>query len=984
MAANSNSNSTAKYEYTNGRVIESSAYTPAPVSEEVLATISGAPPGAPSIFTMLQAPELPVHADKIMAASPPYLVALPGGKLIHPPPGLPMPNNMAASSHHHAAPGQPKIFVTRPSTQVDLAWMTTRERSIVEHLPHISTYDLNLVKVAYTWFHYLQELHEHLKSSSYSDEQLDHLFYIIAWLSTVDRLHEIVKHGDQTDFSTREFFPEPMQGEDGLSPLEQARRAIVQLSEAQFGDYLAQLADWDFRPDLKDPRFFFGQDLIEWATILPDEDEFGPGTYGSLDITFLDAVDYLNYLDVLIPDQGQVIEEQYEQMFLDFKSQPDNNKAKPYWAYDRWNPDEYDSGFFERSSTEEESKGSTSAGLSKSSTGPSAHSTACTFYTEIYHDDTDASTSTLDSDESDLIGFNTWEDFGIESSEDEEGVEYWGDDTDSDSSSAWDSEVEDDKAYFGDDEGSDDDDDDHGDDAQRPRSFHGHHHSIFEIMHGVPDAVDTILGEIYTMLDGVHIMDGWVYSVLDELDALCYTRELESELEPEDVEFSDSVDDEKSDDDKPPLSPEDQLRNVVEIMKDMLSDLDTMIDSASPESEETPSPELQDIDIAFAETWYRQAPDHNAGNDENQYNINEPDWLQDQDVRRWDLHVLLPDFFVDITAYLNHVDQTISDNCYNSSSTSIGDGSNYLDDDEDEDYPEWLDDQEFVERWNIGSHNTAYLDLVDQAIADNYTSSGDGDEGEEDDDEDEDEEDPEWNNDDPNHTPSEDGDQGDDNDDGNDDPSDDDDGGSEAEEEQQLDGPWLPIRQPWPAQHSLYGFQSRHEAVLPPASPILMGQRFQPPIQRPAAAPAPAPAPQQLVLLSGQTSDGAPAAAAAIPHPAARNTTASAPQRPVLHRGQPFSPSPVNQSSQAPPGPAPAPAAIPSQQPPSPQYNPQFVLGGSANIHNAEEDVRSFLQRTWRQPHRRLFNAMIAGLEEKYPTQNSGKCLGLSNLPGWQ
>ncbi|KAK7967929.1 uncharacterized protein PG986_002206 [Apiospora aurea] len=226
-------------------------------------------------------------------------------------------------------------------------------------------------------------------------------------------------------------------------------------------------------------------------------------------------------------------------------------------------------------------------------------------------------------------------------------------------------------------------------------------------------------------------------------------------------------------------------------------------------------------------------------------------------------------------------------------------------------YLEWVD-RTIADNYNNGiiGGDEAYHDLVDRAATDNSNydnSSGDGgDEGEEDG---EDEEDPEGNTDQPIDTPGESDWEGDD-----DDPSDDDDSGSEGE--QQLDGPWLPIRQPRPAEHSLFGFQSRHEAYLPPASPILPGQQLQPPIQRPALEPEADEEARWNDLRAEEQQQQQQQLAAPPGLP-----------RPALRRGQPLTRGQGMLSTR-----------------------PRFVLGPSANVYEADEGVRRVLQEIWRQP----------------------------------
>ncbi|KAK8065164.1 hypothetical protein PG997_011911 [Apiospora hydei] len=294
------------------------------------------------------------------------------------------------------------------------------------------------------------------------------------------------------------------------------------------------------------------------------------------------------------------------------------------------------------------------------------------------------------------------------------------------------------------------------------------------------------------------------------------------------------------------------------------------------------------------------------------------------------------------------------------------DAGYYADDEDDDDEPplspedhrrsvlelmeDMLDDLDFMIR-SAEPTPSPYLEWVDQTIADNYNnaiisgqddevdakdnynnnSSGDGgdggdggDEGEVDG---EDEEDPEGNNgDQPIDTWGESDSEEDD-----DDPSDDDDSGSEEQQQQQPDGPWLPIRQPRPAEHSLFGFQCRHEAYLPPASPILAGQRLQPPIQRPA--PVLELEPDEEARWNHILEHDEPA-------------PAPAPQRPALRRGQALTRGQGVLSTR-----------------------PRFVLGPSANVHDADEGVRRFLQEIWRQP---LYNEAA-----------QGPCLMFSQLPGW-
>lgn len=902
MAANSNFNTPIIREDDNSCIIQGSIPILAPVSQEILDSVGGSPPAARVEKRLLARVESPAQTNN-MAEQPPCLVALPDGRLIRPAPGLPTPKSMFPSAQQPAAAGNPKIYVPgpppfsgeRPSTSNDLQLITSMERFTIKCSPQTGANDVDLAEIATSWLQYLEELQAHLAHPRCSrGPSFDDHVRGLVWV--VYRLNETIERSAnpryaRTAFSIREFFPELMQGEDRLSPLELARQAIVLLSEASFGDYLAQLADWPYEPKPTVPHFYVRNGEIHWKATAAGDDS--PRNNGTLDPKFLGAVDFVENIggeEILFLNQDLIIEEQRRQELQDSEGQPDNKanqrKAKPHRRCDGRDDNWDDSSFDYDSNPEEYMKKRTSSDPSESDS-ESNGSTAPTSCSKHSSDDTDSDSSTLGSSDSDLIGFNVWQDFGVE-----EGVEYWGDTTESDSFSS---------------------------------TSNGHDDS--------PDFEHQDFG-------------GDEQQLIDDDN---------EEQVKEDINYF--GDDEMSgDDEEPPLSPVDHVRSVIEL----LDDIDTLIDSAS-EPEETSSPELEQIDIAFAENWYRQVQRVNHGEDDAyDNNSQEPEWLHDQNVEPWDIQSSPPAFMADATAYFNHVDQTISDNYYN----AISDSAN---DDEDEDDPEWLHDQD-VKPWDREreSQNTGYLDLVDHAIANGCYNNNDN-EGEEyqDDHYDEDDENddtPEWYNN-GGDEPSDDDDDDDDDDtpppseldedeEGDDEPSDDDSSGSENEQQQpNYEGPWLPARQPWPAQHALYSFQSRHEAFLPSASPILMHQQLQPPIQRPTAPTASSPVPA-LVPVRPALRRGTPFEPA---------SSAPSPDRLASLLGQ-LTPLSILSNPQASP-----PVPVSAVGEPSTHHQEQrFQLKGNANFHHTCGGFQRFLQGIWRKRYRPMWNAMIEGTAMKH------------------
>ncbi|KAK8113299.1 hypothetical protein PG984_013825 [Apiospora sp. TS-2023a] len=655
-------------------IIQGTVPTMAPASLEVLDSLSGARPAARAEQPEKPSTGLPAPTNT-MADRPPYLVRLPDGKLVRPPPGLPMPKGMVPSLHQSAVVGHPQIFVPGPppfkgklpSTLDELLSITPMERFGIKISPHLGANDIDLAKIAFSWLGYLEELHAHLVAHPHEQRGQDFVDRVsgLGWL--VHGLNEIIERGAnpcyvRSVFSKRELFPVSMQGEDRKSPLEQARRAIVMLSEASFGEYLAQLADWPYQPKPTVPCFYVKDGQVQWKLSATEDGK--AKVYGALDPNFLGALDFVEKIggeDMLFFNQSQVIEEQRRQELQDSERQPDDNhnnnhKTEPQRHCDRRNSD-WDDSSFEYDSNPEENMRKPAPSDPSESESESAGSTDPTSCLK------DSDSSTMGSSDSDLIDFNVWQDFGVEEeSEDEEGVEYWGDTTYSDSFSSAPSgyvpqfvldvhgddneEVHVDIAYFGDDEDSDDDDDDDDDD-----------------------------------------------------------------------------------DEEPALSPLDHVRSVIDLLGDMISGIDTLVDSAS-ELEETPSPELEEIDLAFAHNWYRQAQHVNHGEDDvDEDDGQEPEWLYDQDIEIWNIHSLPPVPLKDTTTYLNHVDQTIQRNYYDAISYTSGDI------DESEDDPKWLDYQwsdghwDIVdEHWNIVAMNNRYFDF-NRAIT-NRHSNNNGDEGE--------------------------------------------------------------------------------------------------------------------------------------------------------------------------------------------------------------------------------------------------------------
>ncbi|KAK7963635.1 hypothetical protein PG988_010609 [Apiospora saccharicola] len=656
----------------------------APASPEVLDSRSGAPPAGRAEQPEKPSTGLPARTNNTMAERPPYLVRLPDGKVIRPPHGLPMPKGMVPSLHQPAAVGQPQIFVPGPppfkgqlpSTLDELLSITPIERFGIKISPHLGTNDVDLAKISFSWLGYLEELHAHLAAHPHEQRGQEFVDRVsgLGWL--VHGLSEIIERSAnpryaRSVFSKRELFSVSMQGEDRKSPLEQARRAIVMLSEASFGDYLAQLADWPNQPKPTVPHFYVRDGQIQWKLSATKDDR--RNVYGTLDPTFLGALDFVENIggeDILFFNQSLIIEEQRRQELQDSERQPDDNdnhnnnhKTESQRHCDRRGSDWDDSSFEYDSNPEEYTRkpAPSDPSESESESAGSTDPTSCL---------KDSDSSTMGSSDSDLVDFNVWQDFGVEEeSEDEEGVEYWGDTTDSDSFSSASSrivpqfildvhgddneELHDDIGYFGDREDSDDDDDD-------------------------------------------------------------------------------------DDDEEPALSPVHHVRSLIDILDDMISDIDTLVDSGSelegtpsPELEETPSPELEEIDLAFAHNWYRQAQRVNHGEDDvDEDDGQEPEWFQDKDVEIWNIHSLPPVPLKDTTAYLNQVDQIIQRKYFDAISYTSGDI------DESEDDPEWLDYQwsdghwDIVdEHWNIVAMNKRYFDF-NRAIS-NRHSNNNGDEGEE-------------------------------------------------------------------------------------------------------------------------------------------------------------------------------------------------------------------------------------------------------------
>lgn len=857
-------------EDVDSRIIQGVVPTIAPASQEVLDSISGAPPAARVEQPMLAHAGLPVHTNE-MAECSEYLAALPDGKLIRPPPGLPMPKGMVPSAHQSATVGHPKIFVPgppflgeRPSTKDDLQFISTIDRFGIKISPHLAVKDIDLEEMTYYWLQYLKGFHAHLVDHPHEQRGQEFVDHVdgLRWL--VEELNEIMQRSSNPSYarpapySTREFFPVSMQGKDRLSPLEQARLAIVLLGEARFGDYLAQLADWPYQPSPTIPRFYSRDGQLEWKPSTTQD--CTPHLYGTLDTSFLGAFDYIQSLggeETLFLNRSLVIETQRPQELQDSENQPDknedNNKAKPHYRCDRWNGAWDDSSFEYDSNPAENFKKPSYSNPSTSNSGTFGGSTAPSSCSEHSSDATNSGSSSLGSSDSDLIGFNDWQDFGVEDeSGDEEGVEYWGDTPELDPYSL---------APNGPDDSSDLERQDFG---------------------------------------------GYEQQSVDDDD--------DEEVEEDIAYFGDDEDsDGDDDDDEPSLSPVDQVRSVIEILQNMLSDIDALVDSAS-EPEETPSPELEEIDLAFAHNWYRQAQRVNHGeDDEDDDDDKDPEWLDDQDVEPWDTHSPPQAFLVDMTAYLNRVDQTISDKSCSATKYCANDGEH-----DDDDVSELCLDQDIV------NHTVGKGEEYHEGHHDEY--------GEND-------EDPEWY--------SDGGDEPSDTDDG-DEPSDDDSSGSETEQQPDDDGPWLPIRQPWPAQHALYGFQSRHEAFLLPASPIFMHRLLQSPIQLPAASQ--------------------------IASEASRPTLAAVPSRPALQHDPRMTISTILNSSLS----SSSPAVSVAETRQLPQRQGQgFVLRGSANFHDAEEGLQDFLRGTWRQPHRPLWNAMVEGTARKNQRAARSECNGV-------
>lgn len=247
MSANGTFNFAARPQLNYGRVIiPSQPSTFTPVSPEVLATISGAPPALPINRPMAPFPVPPVHNRQDMPAPPRELLLLTGASIIRPPPGL------ASRPSLFVPPLSPQL---RPSTRDNLDLMTPHQRLLIKRYPHLDTSDLDLEHIVDGWHEYLAVLSQRLEESP--ELQLQHQSTVHAWKGVIGRLHEIVAQTEDphTPFSKCENFPEHLLGPNRLTPLEQARRAIIHLAEGHFGDYVAQLGDWNYEAHPDDQYF---------------------------------------------------------------------------------------------------------------------------------------------------------------------------------------------------------------------------------------------------------------------------------------------------------------------------------------------------------------------------------------------------------------------------------------------------------------------------------------------------------------------------------------------------------------------------------------------------------------------------------------------------------------------------------------------------------------------------------------------------------
>ncbi|KAK8031380.1 hypothetical protein PG990_001114 [Apiospora arundinis] len=783
----------SRYEFLSSRpaIIRNSTPAMAPVSREVLETISGAPPAAP--------------VGHNMVANPPYLIELPDGRYIAPPPGLPMPKSMVASQV--GRPGRLDIFVPgppphviRPSTLHELKLIDEEARSWIRRNTHSPVCDEEFEAITDSWLRYLDGLYEY--QESYPVMGKPHHRAIPHWRDIIKPLHEIVRRNASegiTALDMREIFPEHMLGADGLSPLDQARLAIINLSEARFGDFLAGLADWVHLHELSSPSFWINDQMIRWLT--------GPVgglrcLFGNCDMRFLGAIDYLNECggegqflvsNIRISSDG----EPRQQGALELARKQSDHIDEPFEWYDEF-------------------------------------------------EDKEGVSCPDDDDDLDPASVNVGEDLGdeIQSVHDEEDGGYLADEEDFDGAlnlEDYPHKVE---------------EPDELDGLKHPEDFR---RCIYDLLKDIGRDLDTMIDAVPMPSDAEP--ESKKREDPEESDEPLGSEgpdELDELEHPEDLRRSlyELLEDMSRDlDTMIDAVPEPEHIDLEFAHNWYRQSPQSVVDV--PEPEETP--ELRDVDLALAHSWHSQQSVVDDIDDDDD-NVKEPEWVHDQDVERKDVHGH-GTAYLDFVAHFTEEDWTADDDFFKESEWLHDQDAErwimhnydatYLDRVDQDTEEDWTDDDKFYPNYNQSS-------AFGQAITNNnYHSGGDGNfhddgevlgEGEQD-----------WSdndNDDDNngelsdtgtviHTPlkseskeSEDDDSSDDDDDSSDGP------GSEGEGEQaegQPDGPWLPIREPLNPDHSLYGFRSRWEDFEPPASPISRNESLLPPIQRPVVSvPAPA------------------------------------------------------------------------------------------------------------------------------------------------
>ncbi|KAK8111731.1 uncharacterized protein PG998_008188 [Apiospora kogelbergensis] len=186
---------------------------------------------------------------------------------------------------------RPSSSLYRPSTPEEM-YLLRDVAVIIRRDPRTVICDVELEDITSLWLQYLNGLHNHLEA--YPVMQQARHASIAHWRGIIHQLHYIIQRAASqccTALDTAAIFPDHMLGGDWLSPLEQARLAIIKLSEARFGDWLAGLGNWAHQPQLIEPSFWMNGHIVRWTT---DRRGDIQGLFGELDIRFLEAIDFLN------------------------------------------------------------------------------------------------------------------------------------------------------------------------------------------------------------------------------------------------------------------------------------------------------------------------------------------------------------------------------------------------------------------------------------------------------------------------------------------------------------------------------------------------------------------------------------------------------------------------------------------------------------------------------------------------------------------